>query len=320
MLSEAFRWPSLPNSRSLDILGIKACFVKNDVMEVADQSCVRVRKSGVELRYSALLQRICCASLATASVWSVAHAQSTVSGVVTDSTTNLPIGGVEVRVVRESTPSDSLRLRVTTTSGQGQFVFSGLDSGHYSIAARRLGYRISSATFRLDGRTDFELPLRLARAATTLDTVAVTAKGVVPTEYGTTSRMHEFFLRRERGIGQFFTRDSIQASAAFTLADLLRRVRGFRVFSHTDGRTEIGAPRCRGNTLRPSDTPRLTGVLLLIDGVRIDSEAAGYLIGSISAADIEGLEVYRGPSELPVDVMGDACIAIYVWTRGARSQ
>jgi len=87
--------------------------------------------------------------------------------------------------------------------------------------------------------------------------------------------MHEFFLRRERGIGQFFTRDSIQASAAFTLADVLRRVRGFRVFTHMDGRAEIGAARCRGNNLRPSDTPRLTGVLLLIDGVRIDSERQG---------------------------------------------
>lgn len=269
---------------------------------------------------SSALLRVCCALVVTALVGTEIGAQSTVSGVVTDSATNLPIGGVEVRVVRESSPYDSSRLRATTTSASGQFVFSGLDSGRYSIAARRLGYQIASATFRLDGRSDLDLPLRLVRAATTLDTVAVTARGVVPTEYGTSSRMHEFFFRRERGIGHFFTRDSIQASTAFTLADLLRRVRGFRVFSHMDGRTEIGAARCRGNNLRPSDTPRLTGVLLLIDGVRINNESAAYLIGSISAADIEGLEVYRGPSELPVDVMGDACIAIYVWTRGARSQ
>ncbi len=269
---------------------------------------------------SAALQRLCCAIMVTALVGTETRAQSTVRGVVTDSATNLPIGGVEVRVVRESAPSDTSRLRATTTSGSGQFVFSGLDSGRYSIAARRLGYRIASSTFRLDGRSTLDLPLRLMRAVTTLDTVAVTARGVVPTEYGSSSRMHEFFFRRERGIGQFFTRDSIQASTAFTLADLLRRVRGFRVFSHMDGRTEIGAARCRGNSLRPSDTPSLSGVLLLIDGIRIHSESAAYLIGSISAADIEGLEVYRGPSELPVDVMGDACIAIYVWTRGARSQ
>lgn len=269
---------------------------------------------------SAALQRVCCAIVVTALVGTETRAQSTVRGVVTDSATSRPLGGVEVRVLRDPTPRDTARLRVTTTSAGGQFAFSGLDSGRYSIAARRLGYRIASATFRLDGRSNLDLPLTLGRAVTTLDTVAVTARGVVPIEYGTSSRMHEFFYRRERGIGQFFTRDSIQASTAFTLADLLRRVRGFRVFSHMDGRTEIGAARCRGTSLRASDTPRLTGVLLLIDGVRIDGESAAYLIGSISAADIEGLEVYRGPSELPAEVVGDACIAIYVWTRGARSQ
>jgi TonB-dependent Receptor Plug Domain. len=59
------------------------------------------------------------------------------------------------------------------------------------------------------------------------------------------------------------------------------------------------------------------GVLALyVDGTRVQPrEDIPSLLGSLRPSDIEAVEVYRGPSEVPIEALGDACAAIYIWTR-----
>lgn len=57
---------------------------------------------------------------------------------------------------------------------------------------------------------------------------------------------------------------------------------------------------------------------LYVDGMRTNDELVPETLKEMSSSDVEALEVYKGPSELPMEALGDACSAIYIWTR--RSQ
>jgi hypothetical protein len=41
-------------------------------------------------------------------------------------------------------------------------------------------------------------------------------------------------------------------------------------------------------------------------------------LGALRLSDLESIEVYRGPSELPPDARGDGCAAIFVRTGVTR--
>jgi outer membrane receptor protein involved in Fe transport len=56
-------------------------------------------------------------------------------------------------------------------------------------------------------------------------------------------------------------------------------------------------------------------VALYVNGVRVDTVSLRQTLYELDLADIEAIEVYRGVSELPLEAMGNACAAIFVWTR-----
>ena len=97
-------------------------------------------------------------------------------GRVADST-NTPIGGVQVTLVELS--------RRATTDKSGDFVFTDVPAGRYTLVARRLGYAAVSDTVRIvpgqqvQVRDQFgirpQVVLRLTRLATDIEPVVVTA-------------------------------------------------------------------------------------------------------------------------------------------------
>jgi hypothetical protein len=56
-------------------------------------------------------------------------------------------------------------------------------------------------------------------------------------------------------------------------------------------------------------------VALYLDGIRVDTASLRQTIAELALSEIEAVEVYRGVSELPAEAMGNACSAIFVWTR-----
>lgn len=75
-------------------------------------------------------------------------------------------------------------------------------------------------------------------------------------------------------------------------------------------------PRSR-SPARGTDAGSPTAVAVYIDNVekqRFKSEVE-QVLGSLHLSDIEAIEVYRSPSELPMRAIGNACAAIFIWTR-----
>jgi len=88
------------------------------------------------------------------------------------------------------------------------------------------------------------------------------------------------------------------------MMDLLRSVPGVRVECPRSERV------CR---LRMSRAPRNCGPAFFLDGIPADATVF-YLQ---SPNDVEGVEVYSGPSETPPELEGirSGCGAVAIWTR-----
>jgi hypothetical protein len=135
------------------------------------------------------------------------------------------------------------------------------------------------------------------------------------------SRTAEFYDRRATGIGAFITRDDIERRTAARLSDLLATIPGVRV-SRSDalGQAEVQMGR---TALRPPVSSRrsersLGGdcrVNYYLDGVWLSPGT--FYIDDLSPSVIEGIEIYRGASEIPAPFRQreTACGLIVIWTR-----
>ncbi|WP_449394876.1 TonB-dependent receptor plug domain-containing protein [Devosia riboflavina] len=118
--------------------------------------------------------------------------------------------------------------------------------------------------------------LPAAAQQTTLDTLRITAAGLTPFE--------------EQEIGRSYTvidGDAIQLSGTAYVADVLRQVPGFAVSrgGSFGGLTDV---RVRG--------AEANHVLVLIDGVPVnENSSGGFDFGRLAVANIERIEILRGP-------------------------
>jgi len=237
-----------------------------------------------------------------------------------------PVSDVTVQL-RSPTAADTLAQRPRgVTDANGDFIIHGVPAGGWLLETRRIGYQPSTQTVTVRGGDTTAVHVVLRAVALPLDTVSVVRRGVVPERYGSSSRMHEFYRRRARGRGRVFTRDEIEASGRSKLTDLLRLVPGARVTTHLGNRADVAFARCTGPVrlaqsgsvtaaARGTTGSRGGNVALYVNGVHVDTVSIQQTLGELDLGEIEAIEVYRGVSELPPEAMGDACAAIFVWTR-----
>jgi hypothetical protein len=127
---------------------------------------------------------------------------------------------------------------------------------------------------------------------------------VMATEMGEEYSPHlqDFFDRARRGVGRFFTLRDIERAGS--LEALLVSVPGARVQRNMFGDMTVTMARCgmigAGNR-----------IAYYLDGISSDASA----FSNVHPKDVAAMEVYRGPSQLPPEVVGNACGAIYLWTR-----
>jgi hypothetical protein len=247
-----------------------------------------------------------------------ATAATSVRGIVVDA--GGPVPGADVRLLR-SKPD---RTHLATSDSAGGFEFRDVTAGAWTLVVRRIGYQAHAQPLVVDERDEVIIgQIRLTAVAQSMDTVAVVEASVVPARYGSSSRMHEFYTRRARGRGRFFTRDDIEASGRSKLADLLRQVPGVRVKILPGDLVELSFARCSIGRLQGSidPTPRSpvrgqpSQLAFYYNGVPVDTATGRRQIAELDLGELEAIEVYRGVSELPLEAMGDTCAAIFVWTR-----
>lgn len=121
-------------------------------------------------------------------------------------------------------------------------------------------------------------------------------------------KMSGFERRRARAFGRFITRQEIERSKPRRLSQLLYRVPGVRI---------ILSPTDPSNTILSST--RSGGVCEMdyyLDGIRQPLNT-GFTIDILPPGDIEGIEIYTGPS-LPPAIFasrGAKCGVVAIWTR-----
>jgi len=133
-----------------------------------------------------------------------------------------------------------------------------------------------------------------------------------PLRYAGTTKYDEVFLRRKIGLGTLVTREDIDSRFGFHTYELLQTIPGVRIWNGPPKRIRFA--RCQ----EPG------GITVFVDGVRqlSDSSALGLgeepaieTLSRINPSDIEMIEVFRGPSEIPGIYHWNGCAVIAIWMR-----
>ncbi|MGH7651217.1 MAG: SusC/RagA family TonB-linked outer membrane protein [Gemmatimonadaceae bacterium] len=242
--------------------------------------------------------------LASAPAW--AQEDGTVSGRVTDPTTGVPIPSAQVQIVGTT--------RGAVTADDGRFRIAGVRPGVYLVRVLRIGYQASSQSVTLGSGQTIDLTFALTPAAVTLDQVVTLATG-------------ETTRKREQGnvIGTLQPEPAQLATAGNMTQLLTGRVPGVDVA--TPGGTIGSSARLRirgASSLSLSNDP-----LLIVDGIRVDNNAASSTIGvggqtpsrfnDINPEDIEKIDILKGPAASALYGTAAANGVIQITTKHGRS-
>ncbi|MGH7679882.1 MAG: carboxypeptidase regulatory-like domain-containing protein [Gemmatimonadaceae bacterium] len=220
-------------------------------------------------------------------------------GVVTDSA-GAPVRDADVGIA-------SLR-RLVRTDELGRFGFDKLPPGQLEVSVRRLGFEPWRARVAITGAGTDSLPIKLKSAAAMLAAIDVSS-----TELRLRQNIEDFYRRTIQGTGQYITRDQIEARWGGVPSDMLRNTAGVRLMRSASGGY---SPRFPQTSLTRGDCPPM----IWVDG----QKAPGLEIDAIPLNDVEGIEVYSGPSTTPMQFTGGrsmtTCGTIVVWSRPPQYQ
>jgi len=248
--------------------------------------------------------------------------QIRISGTVIDPG-NRPVAGAEVRLVATG--------QSAFTSDSGRFLLRVPRSKDMVLAVRRPGYRGQLIRFT----EDWDGKVLLVPGPVQLPDIKVAAKYAKPAEYAGTTKYDDYFFRWRKGFGIFLDRNAIERRGALQTAQLLEGLAGVHVdirgmgpagaiwFSrcdefppkidiYIDGRRLYAAQPSTGGgqsvlSQRPSpDAP---------ESARVANAVVAQMLERIPPSDIEMMEIFRGPGELPGEFNNGNCGAISIWTR-----
>jgi hypothetical protein len=211
--------------------------------------------------------------------------------------TQAPVRGGTVHLIG----ADSQAVGLALTDAEGRFTLQAPRPGQYWMMARAPGYETSETDLFPVGAQGMRLRFVIHRPPVVLDTV--TAVGISPADRWWYGGFHERMARNVSG--RFITAEEIERWHYIEVADALRSIPSLEV---------VYTPR--GTRVRLRNPVSLSGAcltMMYLNGMRVDADA----INTLSAADVEGIEVYtRGdaPAEYNSS-MGAACGVVVVWTK-----
>jgi TonB family protein len=235
---------------------------------------------------------------------SVASAGSTDSVVAVSGRVRGPdgigIANAEVTITPRPGGGNVTLARRVYSDDSGAFRIPSIPRGAATVAVRRIGYKPISVETQL--AADIPLGMMLESTSQTL------AKVVVEDRRRTYDGwLGQFNRRRDFGIGRFITRGQIDARNAIRTSDLLRTIPGVMIGQGPRGTViRLRAARC--------------DPLIWLDG---SPATAGYLdIDAFGPQTLDGVEIYSGVSEVPVELRGprgeERCGVIALWSRMAE--
>jgi hypothetical protein len=190
--------------------------------------------------------------------------------------------------------------QLTRTSGDdGGFTIVGLPAGEYALEAEHLAYRAVSDSLHVELGTNVMLEVRLDATAIPLEPLIVDVRSLMLERRG-------FYVRMDRGLGTFITRERIDRMIPLQPTDVLRGVAGITMQRRRNGfgYQPVGRGGC--------------GFRYFIDGTRV---GPGFEIDDVPVEWIEALEIYSGVSTVPAEFSAmmheqrGNCGLIVIWTK-----
>jgi hypothetical protein len=229
-----------------------------------------------------------------ASVAGIGRAQrrtGTLTGVVHDDA-GAPVANVEVAAVKHAV--------VTRTDSVGRFLLAALPAGALDLTFRRLAFEPVVVTIDLPANDTTEVEVKLT-------VIAQRLTGVVVNDRAPKRRvLAGFETRRREGIGYFVTREQIEKRQPRLLSDMLRMIPGTILTAGETGRMTLRFTRSLARNCPPQ---------FYVDGV----QATGFNIDDMPPGDVEGVEIFAGPTGLPPEFnrmrSTSNCGTVLIWSR-----
>jgi hypothetical protein len=199
--------------------------------------------------------------------------------------------------------------RAQNADSGGVVRFRNLPPGPMIVQVRRLGYGDERFMLNMSPRDTVSVEVDMQAAAVRLAEVRATA------QYSSALRQTGFFERRASGIGSYAMRTEWEHRGRLEMTDIVRRMRGVRVVRTADGRTII-VPSRPLSSLSGCGSVQLylDGNLMAFDPARDDIDKL------VNLSEVEAVEVYAGPSEIPsqYNQTGSACGVVLIWRMAPR--
>jgi hypothetical protein len=234
------------------------------------------------------LRRTVIAALLAASPAGAQATSASLRGRVIDHATTKPIVAARITLLSDR--------RSVTTDSAGRFLFLPLSAGVHRFVIEASPFPPTQLIVDVSANQDLVRTIELDSIdVQKLAPVSVSASEIID------HRFDAFRRRRSTGRGQYLTREEIERNGSSTLQDALRPMRGITMDCYGSG--------CY---VRMARAPMRCLPDYVVDE-RVDNQ-----FGPLTPIrDIEALEVYSGPSDVPGEFAGRTagCGVIVIWTK-----
>lgn len=239
----------------------------------------------------------------------------TITGTLMEVETSQPISLGLIIMMTEAGDS----ITSTVTNGQGQFTVEADEAGSFVLVASAFGFKETAAgVFELGEDAAMDVQFRIAAAPMPIEGILVSLQRPVLEH----NLVRNGFVRRvTRGLGRFITPAQIEKSSARTAADLLRGIPGVHITQPGGALTSF-----QGDMVRMVSQNDYCAPTIYLDGARISPNMTTDtpLDALAPLQTIDAIEVYRRPSEVPIEygmtASGNAggrgpCGVLVIWTK-----
>jgi hypothetical protein len=240
-------------------------------------------------------QLILCGSLLLPLSVQAQRGSAMIFGVVVNKATQAPITSAEVVQIGSG--------RIVKSDSLGYYRFENLSAGIVRFTVRAAGFHLAQFTYALANGEHMERDIELDSTTVVLSDKPAQVLPEVAVEAAPSmgQRYRDFERRKATGRGHYLTRTQIEQKGASTLADALRDLRGVAL--------DCAGTGCAVRMVR---APARCAPEYIVD------ERTDNMFGpSVPIRDIEAIEVYLGPSDVPGEFAGSnsGCGVVVIWTR-----
>ena len=238
----------------------------------------------------------------------------TIRGRVTDSSTDMPVSLATIRLLG----ADSTIRATTQSDSLGGFVLRATGGGNHRLHIERIGYAdLISQPMPLSLGGSYQIEVALAPSAVPVQPVVVKVEPRVPA-----LERSGYYARKQAGQGHFIERNTIENRGGQLTSELFQGISGVVTRGKSGGGYFVllrGGISAHNMLLRRSGdrADPFCHARVFVDGVSVNPPDVPYDFDILHRLDIEAIEIYRGPAQLPAQYSGaeSACGVILVWRR-----